>query len=210
MLTNFVPPRWSITLLIAALVPACAPRTPAADTTTQPNPERRREVASVMTIFSAPRDSAALARFQPAREAAETGGECMVRSAPAPGVRILTAYFPSRTESESMVSVTVDPTGRLLRYSENRGLTRLPGLVGATTPAARDSAFAAARQRTRSTHIFLDYVTGQAIITNEGGGQGTEAAAGSVEQFEKLDKLGFPHQRVERVRALCAGAKPIS
>lgn len=210
MLINVVPIRWSITLLIAALVPACAPRTPAADTAPQPMPERRREIATEISHFPARSDSAAVARFQPALEAVEMGGECVVRSAPAPGVRQLSVYFPSRAESESMVSITVDSTGRLLRYNENRGLTRLPGLAGATTPAARDSAFAAARQRTRSTRILLDYVTGRALVTNEGGGQSTEAVTGTVVQFEKLDKLGFPHQRAERVRTLCAGAKPTS
>jgi hypothetical protein len=145
----------------------------------------------------------ALRRFRPARPAVDSGGECVVREGFAPGERILAGYFPSRADGEVLVNLTVDSAGRLLRYEERRGLLRVPGMAQARTAAARDSAVRAAERATRTTHIWLDRVTGEARAVNQGGGEPSEGVFGRVDEFETARELGLPGARAARVAALC-------
>ena len=149
---------------------------------------------------------AALRRFQPARPAVDSGGECVVRASPIPGTRLLAGYFPTRAEGEVLVNLTVDSAGRVLQYDERRGLLSIPGMARAGTPAARDSAVAAAERHTRITEIWLDRVAGEARAINRGGGKPSEGAFGSVAEFETSKKLGRPGTRALRVVELCRQA----
>jgi hypothetical protein len=148
---------------------------------------------------------AALRRFRPARPAVDSGGECVVRESPmlGAGMRSLVGYFPTRADAEAMVSLTVDSTGRFLRYHERRGLLRIPAVARATTPSARDSVIAAAERTTRITEISLDRVTGEARAVNRGGGRPSEGVFGLVPEFETSAELGQPGARASRVAELC-------
>jgi len=42
------------------------------------------------------------------------------------------------------------------------------------------------------------------LVLNQGGGRPTNAILGPVRAIEKLDKLGPPVARLERVRTLCS------
>jgi hypothetical protein len=55
----------------------------------------------------------------------------------------------------------------------------------------------------RSTSISFDYAIDQAIVSNTGGGQPTNAIIGAIRDIEKLDKLGPPTVRLARARKFC-------
>jgi hypothetical protein len=96
-----------------------------------------------------------------------------------------------------------DSAGRLVRYSETRGVVHLDGPIGTMSPAQRDSVFRAAEARVRTTSISLDYAIDQAIVSNRGGGKPTDAVLATVRSVERLEKLGPPMARMERMRKLC-------
>jgi hypothetical protein len=192
-------------LLIASALAACA----SAGGSTSPRPGSARPDAAGSVVLGERYRSdrrGALRRFQPARPAVDSGGECVVRESPMPGTRLLAGYFPNRAQGEVLVSLTVDSAGRVLQYDERRGLLQIPGMARATTPAARDSAVAAAERGTRITEIWLDRVTGEARAINRGGGKPSEGVFGTVAEFETSRQLGRPGTRALRVVDLCRHA----
>lgn len=146
-------------------------------------------------------DSAVRA-FVPDVPAEETGGECSLLHTGGSGATIVIAYYPSRARPRMQVTVTFDSARRLVRYSERRGIPHIPSTAG-MTPAQRDSVARAADASMRSTTISLDYAIDQAIASNRGGGQPTNAVLSNVRTAEQLDNLGRPAARLERMRKLC-------
>lgn len=61
----------------------------------------------------------------------------------------------------------------------------------------------AAQEKVRTTTISLDYAVDQALLSNRGGGKPTDAVLATVREVERLEKLGPPAARMERMRKLC-------
>ena len=51
--------------------------------------------------------------------------------------------------------------------------------------------------------MSFDYAIDQAVVSNSGGGQPTNAIIGPIRDIEKLEKLGPPTARLARVRKFC-------
>lgn len=153
--------------------------------------------------FSPVRSEAALRAFVPDVPFDETGGECTLVRSGGSGATTVTAYFPARANVKSSVTVIFDSTGRAVRYNELRGGVRSFRFPPGTTQAQRDSAFRAAGQAERTTTVQLDWAIDQALLVNRGGGKPTAAVIGYVRQVERLESLGRPSDRLERIRRLC-------
>jgi hypothetical protein len=97
-------------------------------------------------------------------------GVCVRRSVPVGVGRMISVYYPDQRQAEASQTVTLDSMGHIVRFSEQRGRMNLQGLRGAT-PAQFDSAIVATRRANRSSSLYLDFVLGQAMLGNEGGGR---------------------------------------
>jgi hypothetical protein len=93
------------------------------------------------------------------------------------------------------VTITENAEGRVVRYVENRGIPR---------PNASLDSVRAEAARIPSTTIQLDYVTGEALVMNAGGGEPTRGVRGTVAEFERTQVLGDLVARTADVRRLCA------
>lgn len=71
------------------------------------------------------------------------------------------------------------------------------------TPEQIDSLIRKAEASIRSTTINMDYAIDQAIVSNRGGGKPTVAVLGTVRAVKRLEKVGPPAARLERMRKLC-------
>jgi len=162
----------------------------------------RRVDVFIGESFSPRTGAAAIAAFVPEIAPTDSGGECMVSRTGGSGATIVSAAFPSRATSHTQATMVFDSSGRLTRFSERRGGTRIPPTAGMTA-AQRDSTVRAASLATRSTSISLDYAIDQAVISNRGGGKPTDAILTNVRAVEKLEKFGPVVARIERVRRLC-------
>jgi len=172
--------------------------TPTVRTTT---PAQRTDVF-IGESFSPRTGDAAIRAFVPEIAPVDSGGECNVIRTGGSGATIVSASFPSRTAAQTQATITFDSSGRLIRYSERRGVAKIPSTKG-MTDAQRDSTIRTANSATRSTSISLDYAIDQAIVMNRGGGKPTDAILATVRAIERLEKLGPPIARVERMRRLC-------
>jgi len=146
---------------------------------------------------------AALKEFVADVSADEKGGECQVTRTSGSGATVVSAFYPARGASRLQVALTFDSTGHLIRYAEFRGPppTIPRGLrLGPTTV---DSVFRDNEARNRSTIITLDYGGDRGTAMNRGGGRPTTAITGTVREIERLDQLGPPTARLERMRKLC-------
>jgi hypothetical protein len=161
-----------------------------------------RTRVSVGDTFIPRTGDAALREFVADVPADETGGECQLLRTGGSGATVVTAYYPRRAEVRFQATITFDSSGRVVRYSERRGVPHLPRTPGLTA-AQLDSAIRAAEATMRSTTISMDYPIDQAIATNRGGGKPTTAVLGTVRAMESLASLGPPAARLERVRKLC-------
>jgi hypothetical protein len=144
--------------------------------------------------------------FVPAAPAVDEGGECQELALPVADV-IKSVVFPTMRNSRVSIMLTADVSGNLQRYTEVRGAPRIAFTNGVPTAAQRDSARRAARARTRSTTIELDFVGGTARLVNEGGGLPYEFVETSLRNVEHLDRLGRPGDRAKRAVALCGGMR---
>jgi hypothetical protein len=205
-------------LVAAAIGTACgksAPRPPepvpaatSSTAATQASPPAVRTTPAQRTdvfigeSFSPRTGDAAIHAFVPEIAAVDSGGECNVIRTGGSGATIVTASFPTRTAAQTQATITFDSSGRLIRYSERRGVAKIPSTKGMTDPQ-RDSTIRTVSAATRSTSISLDYAIDQAVVMNRGGGKPTDAILGTVRAIERLDKLGPPIARVERMRRLC-------
>jgi len=149
----------------------------------------------------------AIARWRPAIDQPTREGQCVRRAMPEPGVQALTLPSTNADGSSNTVTVMVDAGGRVVRYSDARGLPRVVITDTSLTPTQRDSAVSAQLGDGPRTIISLDYITGDANATNRDvvPGQPT-AIRGSAAQFDTLPAMGPPQARIAAVRAKCAGA----
>lgn len=145
---------------------------------------------------------AALHAFTPDVAPIDSGGECALLRTEGSGATIVNAFYPKRVGVHTQVTMMFDSAGHLVRYSERRGIPRIPSTVG-MSDAQRDSTIRTANESVRSTTVSLDYAIDQGVIMNRGGGGPTQAALGSVKIVEDLQKLGPPKARLERARRLC-------
>jgi hypothetical protein len=144
----------------------------------------------------------AIKAFVPDVVVEEKGGECSLARTGGSGATVVTAWFPARATANLQVSITFDSAQHLVRYSERRGITHIQATAG-MTEAQRDSVLHVSISAVRSTTISFDWVIDQAVVVNQGGGRPGNAILGPVRDIEKLDKLGPPVARLERVRTLC-------
>ena len=200
-------------VLALATMLACAPRSeppapsPAGANAAPPIPA---SVAStVVTTGSVLLQSGAtaLAEFEPTLPPVDEGGECVVGTSPVRGARQVTAWFPTRESAKAMVILTIDSTGRVIRYSERRGVPRYPELPPGATAAMRDSLMLAAQRDLTSTVVMLDYAAGRAMAHNVTRPQPGSGITGGIEAFATADKLGRPAEREKRVIEICGARR---
>jgi hypothetical protein len=161
------------------------------------SPGSEEPVVSVMRMSRLTFDGESLGDFRPVREAVLEGGECSATPLPQEGAQRLTVHFPSRASADTNVSLWVAPAGSLLRYSELRGVPRSGGSIEEVQALFR---------ATESTHIQMDFATGEAMAVNSVPGEAGQAVQGSVAGFQASDVFGDLSERAERVRAICAEA----
>jgi hypothetical protein len=162
-----------------------------------------RTVVRLGETFSPRTGEEAIRAFVPDVAPVETAGECTLLRTRAAGATVATAYYPTRSAAVAQVSLTFDSAGHLIRYSERRGIPRLTGMTRDMSDLQRDSLMRTAEAAVRSTTISFDYAIDQAIASNRGGGKPTNAVLGPVRSMEKLEALGTPAARLERVRKFC-------
>jgi hypothetical protein len=189
----------------AVIVAACASRAPQPPAPATPSTSTATSTVrrvSISDSFSPRSGDAAIRAFVPDVAPSDSGGECMVARTGGSGATVVSAVFPTRAAAHTRATITFDSSGHLVRYSEQRGVGKIPSMVG-MTDAQRDSTLRAALNATRSTNVSLDYPIDQAVVSNRGGGRPTEAIIGNVRQIESLEKLGPLTARIERIRKLC-------
>ena len=196
----------------ASSTPAPAPPAPAtppparSGATTSGNvtvvPATRDVFVATGASFRPVRGDSALRAFVPEVAAQESGGECSVTRTGGSGATMVMASFPARTKALMQVNITFDSSGRLVRYSERRGVPDMSATKGVRFEQI-DSLIRAQEAKTRTTSVSLDYAIDQGIAMNRGGDRPTIAVMGTVREIERMEKLGPPTARLERVRKLC-------
>lgn len=198
------PSRFLLTLSGVVATACSSPARQAAPLDTAvPPPATVRTRVMVGDRFSPRTDAAAIAAFVPEIAPVDSGGECDITRTGGNGATVASVAFPRLANAQTRMSVTFDSSGRLVRFSERRGVMPPLRFGPEVTAAARDSAFRDAVRRVRSTTITFDYVIDQAVVMNSGGGRPTDAVLGTVRMFESLERLGPPRAHVARLRALC-------
>jgi len=194
-------------LIVANAIVGChsapAPRTPTPSGATTTTPPQQRDLLVSATESFTPRSGdAAIQAFVPEVAPVDSGGECLVTRTAGSGAMTVGGFFPRRSASQTTMSVTFDSAGHVVRFSDRRGVPK-PIVTAGMTTQQRDSALRAAANAVRSTTISLDYAVDQAMVMNRGAGKPTDAIIGPVRAIEKLEKLGPPTARLERLRRLC-------
>lgn len=186
----------SIAAAIACSSPKVAPPAPA------PSPEPRLRTTMVVgDVYRPESGDSALAAWTPDTPPFDSGGVCNVAKPFGPGVTVVTATFPlNDSTARTSLSITFDSAGHVVRFSDRRGMVRLPRGI---TADQLDSARRAAEAKVRSTSISFDYPLNQAVAVNSGGGKPTVAVIGPIRSMENLEKLGPPTKRIQRLRAFC-------
>lgn len=184
----------------ATPAPTPAPPGPATSAAA-PGVPVRRDLFMPVGSFSPARGDSARRAFVPEIAADESGGECSINRTLGSGATMAIAYFPARVKALMQVNITFDSSGRLVRYSERRGIpeTSSKGLK----LEQLDSLIRAQEAKTRSTSVNLDYGIDQGMVMNRGGGKPINAVIGTVREVERMEKLGPITARLERVRKLC-------
>lgn len=177
--------RGLLALFLAVLAVGCAS-----------SPESEEPIVSVMRMSRVAFDGESLEDFRPVRDAVLEGGECSAAPLPQEGAQRLTVHFPSRASADTNVSLWIAADGSLLRYSEMRGVPRSGGSIEEVQAAFREI---------ESTHVQMDFATGEAMAVNNVPGETSQAVRGSVAGFQASDVFGDLTERAERVRAICAG-----
>lgn len=134
-----------------------------------------------------------LREFTPVRAPFTEGGECTETDLP--NAKRLSVHFPARSEPEMLIVLLTDGSGKILRYSESRGVPQ---------PNRNLTALRAEMAGMRRTHIQLDYVTGEAMATNYGPGEPGRTIMGSVDDFERSSVLGDIPARAAMAGRICA------
>jgi len=157
---------------------------------------------SIGESFTPRNDTESIRTFKADVAPVDEGGECSVTRTSGSGATMVSVGFPQRKNAQTTMTIMFDSAGHLIRFAERRGATTLPPMTG-LTDAQRDSTLRASHAARRSTSISLDYAIDQAVVTNMGGGQPTQAIISNVRTIEKLESLGRPRERLDRVRKLC-------
>lgn len=181
---------WGV--LVGMTLPGCAGR--AAE-----NPDPQVAIGRMETV-TVVRGDQSLREFRPVRDAVTSGGVCTRFALPRPGVRRLSVTFPSLEAPETAVSLIVDSSNVVLRYNETRGL--LPRSARRTSPVA------APRDTVAQTTVQLDYVTGEAILSNRGPGQDARPVMTSVAAVEKTGVVGDIASRQLAAMRVCTRKTP--
>jgi hypothetical protein len=151
-----------------------------------------------------PRSGAeALAQWKADVPAVDSGGECELSRSSGSGATFVRAMFPSARESRTTIALSFDSAGRLIRFSESRGMNVIKMPPGTTTARARDSVLAATVAANRSTTITLDLALDHGMAMNRGGNAPVTAVRGNVREMESLEQFGPPKARIARARKLC-------
>lgn len=133
-------------------------------------------------------------------------GECVRRELPQPSVVAHTVRSSNADSTSNTITIFVDGGGRILRYSEARGTPRVVITGPALSPAQRDSAVRAQLGAGPRTIISLDYVTGEASVTNTDASNGAATGLrGSAALFDTLPNMGPPRDMAAAVLARCGG-----
>ena len=165
-------------------------------------PATREIFMSTGASFRPLRGDSALRAFVPEIAAQESGGECSVTRTGGSGATMVMASFPAKVKALMQVNITFDSSGRLVRYSERRGVPDMSAMKGMRIEQL-DSLIRAQEAKTRTTSVSLDYAIDQGMAMNRGGDKPTIAVMGTVREIERMEKLGPPTARLERVRKLC-------
>lgn len=185
-----------------APAPASAPAPAGTAVGSAPAVRTQTRMMMIGDSFSPQTGPEAIKAFVPDVVVEEKGGECSLTRTGGSGATVVTAWFPAHATANLQVNITFDSAQHLVRYSERRGITRIQATAG-MTESQRDSVLRVSISAVRSTTISFDWVIDQAIVINRGGGRPTNGIVGPVRAIEKLDKLGPPVARLERVRTLC-------
>lgn len=147
----------------------------------------------------------AAAAWRASTPASAIEGTCTARRMPEPGVLSYTLSSRNDDGSTNSSTVFVDGTGKVLRYSEARGLPRVTIEATGLSPAQRDSAVRAQLGAGPRTVITLDYVTGEATAIDTDPPSGQPAGVrGSAASFDTLPNMGPPRARSAALLARCA------
>jgi hypothetical protein len=136
----------------------------------------------------------ALAEFEPARDAVLEGGECRRSPLRQDGGERLGAYFPSRADPETLITMMVNADGEGLQYQEIRGVPK---------PRKSIQEMEAQTRNMVRTHVQLDYMTGKASVKNTVPGEVGRGVFGTVADFESSPVLGDLRARADLVRRVC-------
>jgi hypothetical protein len=134
-------------------------------------------------------------------------GVCVRRPMPVGVGRTIAVYYPDQRQAVAFAVVTLDSAGRVVRFSDQRGRVILQGLRGASQ-AQLDSALAASRSTTRSSTLYLDYVLGQAVLGNDGGGQPEQHWMLPLSAVVNNPRFGRPGVRARQIVSRCSSSGP--
>jgi hypothetical protein len=115
----------------------------------------------------------------------------------------VTATYPSPNGTPAVVVVLRDSLGKMVSYSERRGAPIRPSLPPSAGQAETGAAVKAAADSARSTVVTISFPTRRAMVENRGGGGPTVRAEGSIQTIGRLESLGKPLERAERISASC-------
>lgn len=132
-------------------------------------------------------------------------GECVRRPMVVGVGRMVSVYYPDQRNAVAVAVVTLDTAGRIVRFHDDRGRAVVHGMRGATREQL-DSIFAEAKRRTRNSSVYLDYVTGQAILENDGGGLPDQRMMVPLAAVLNEVRFGYPGMRARQIVARCASA----
>jgi hypothetical protein len=133
----------------------------------------------------------------------DDGGECVPQ--PRTGDdRVVAAYFPTRTDPRSVVTLVYDGNGRLRLANEVRGIPTVHLRGASPSPHTVDSALAAVRDTLRTTLVALDYRSGRASAENRGGGRPRQRVTGELVDADTATALGHPAERVRMAARRCS------
>lgn len=132
-------------------------------------------------------------------------GVCVRRPVPVGVGRTIGVYYPDQRQAVASAVVTLDSAGRIVHFSDRRGQVNLQGLRGASQ-AQFDSAYAAGQRATRSSSLYLDYVLGQAMLGNEGGGRPEQHWMLPLSVVVNNPRFDRPGMRARQIVARCSSS----
>ncbi len=148
--------------------------------------------------------SVPLAALKPVAKALKGPATCRTMSTSPNGGRVMAYSITADSNHRSTYTITLDSAGRPVRFSEMYGELRMPSPVGRSLQeavAARDS-FSTA---TRTTNVMLDFVMGEALVTNRGGGMADSTGRRSIRELDGIAAFDLPLERLQVALKACLG-----